>query len=216
MHFRCLPKSSAIKLIDFGSTAFENQDRSSIVSTRHYRAPEIILGEGEALFQTHENLEHLAMMERVLGPLPDHMIRKVKLCLGPWSDHGERTGGFYACNRYKAAKQEGVYDETERRREMAKNSLERYTHYYERWATNQLSRQKALSDLQNMQAVQLEKLSDKQSQLESQLKFITDAWLQIVECRRVLKWTFAYGFYLLENEYAKRTFFEYLQGLLAY
>ncbi|KAK1399937.1 Serine/threonine-protein kinase AFC1 [Heracleum sosnowskyi] len=29
---------------------------------------------GEALFQTHENLEHLAMMERVLGPLPQHMI----------------------------------------------------------------------------------------------------------------------------------------------
>jgi len=29
------------------------------------------------------------------------------------------------------------YDETEKRREMAKNSLERYTHYYERWATNQ-------------------------------------------------------------------------------
>lgn len=31
-------------------------------------------GQGEALFQTHENLEHLAMMERVLGPLPQHMI----------------------------------------------------------------------------------------------------------------------------------------------
>lgn len=44
MHFRCLPKSNAIKLIDFGSTAVENQSRSSIVSTRHYRAPEIILG----------------------------------------------------------------------------------------------------------------------------------------------------------------------------
>lgn len=29
------------------------------------------------------------------------------------------------------------YDDTEKRREMAKNSLERYTHYYERWATNQ-------------------------------------------------------------------------------
>lgn len=28
------------------------------------------------MFQTHENLEHLAMMERVLGPLPEHMIRK--------------------------------------------------------------------------------------------------------------------------------------------
>ncbi|PPS14918.1 hypothetical protein GOBAR_AA05658 [Gossypium barbadense] len=31
---------------------------------------------GGALFQTHENLEHLAMMERVLGPLPEHMIRR--------------------------------------------------------------------------------------------------------------------------------------------
>ncbi|XP_073225004.1 serine/threonine-protein kinase AFC3 isoform X1 [Cicer arietinum] len=96
--FRCLPKSSAIKLIDFGSTAFANQNHSSIVSTRHYRAPEVILGlgwsspcdlwsvgcilielcTGEALFQTHENLEHLAMMERVLGPLPEHMVRKSK------------------------------------------------------------------------------------------------------------------------------------------
>ncbi|KAL6215613.1 hypothetical protein ACLB2K_015042 [Fragaria x ananassa] len=96
MQYRCLPKSSAIKLIDFGSTVFENQNHSSIVSTRHYRAPEIILGlgwnypcdlwsvgcilvelcAGEALFQTHENLEHLAMMERVLGPLPQHMTQR--------------------------------------------------------------------------------------------------------------------------------------------
>ncbi|KAJ9701435.1 hypothetical protein PVL29_006681 [Vitis rotundifolia] len=134
------------------------------------------------------------------------------LCLGAWSDHGERTGGFYACNRYEAAKQEGVYDETERRREMAKNSLERYTHYYERWATNQSSRQKALADLHQMQTVHIEKLSDKQCQPESQLKFITEAWLQIVECRRVLKWTYAYGYYLPEHELPRRQFFEYVQG----
>ncbi|RXH72626.1 hypothetical protein DVH24_012310 [Malus domestica] len=95
-NYRCLPKSSAIKLIDFGSTVSDDQNHSSIVSTRHYRAPEIILGlgwtypcdlwsigcilielcSGEALFQTHENLEHLAMMERILGPLPQHMTQK--------------------------------------------------------------------------------------------------------------------------------------------
>lgn len=34
--------------------------------------------QGEALFQTHENLEHLAMMERVLGPLPQHMLKKAE------------------------------------------------------------------------------------------------------------------------------------------
>nr|GMC55917.1 probable E3 ubiquitin-protein ligase ARI8 [Ipomoea batatas] len=134
------------------------------------------------------------------------------LCLGPWSDHGEKTGGFYACNRYESAKQDGAFDDAEKRREMAKNSLERYTHYYERWATNQSSRQKALADLQQMQTVHLEKLSEIQCQPESQLKFIIDAWLQIVECRRVLKWTYAYGYYLPEHDRAKRQFFEYLQG----
>ncbi|XP_009340337.2 probable E3 ubiquitin-protein ligase ARI7 [Pyrus x bretschneideri] len=134
------------------------------------------------------------------------------LCLGSWVEHGERTGGFYACNRYEAAKQEGAYDEAERRREMAKNSLERYTHYYERWASNQQSRQKALADLHQMRTVHMEKLSDIQREPESQLKFITDAWLQIVECRRVLKWTYAYGYYLPDHEQAKRQFFEYLQG----
>lgn len=39
--------------------------------------------QGEALFQTHENLEHLAMMERVLGPLPQHMLKRAE-CVPIW------------------------------------------------------------------------------------------------------------------------------------
>lgn len=42
---RRYPISTDIKLIDFGSATFEDQHHSSIVSTRHYRAPEVILGE---------------------------------------------------------------------------------------------------------------------------------------------------------------------------
>eukprot|EP00301_Raphidiophrys_heterophryoidea_P020765 c5377_g1_i1.p1 GENE.c5377_g1_i1~~c5377_g1_i1.p1 ORF type:complete len:346 (-),score=81.06 c5377_g1_i1:300-1337(-) len=81
-----IPASSALKLIDFGSATFEDDHHTSIVSTRHYRAPEVILGmgwsypcdiwsvgcilvellTGEAVFLTHSNLEHLAMMEKVL------------------------------------------------------------------------------------------------------------------------------------------------------
>lgn len=44
MLYKRLPKSSAIKVIDFGSTAYEHQEHNYIVSTRHYRAPEVILG----------------------------------------------------------------------------------------------------------------------------------------------------------------------------
>lgn len=32
-------------LIDFGSATFEDEYHASVVSTRHYRAPEIILGQ---------------------------------------------------------------------------------------------------------------------------------------------------------------------------
>ena len=43
---RSLPENSDIKVIDFGSATFKDQYHSSIVSTRHYRAPEVILGLG--------------------------------------------------------------------------------------------------------------------------------------------------------------------------
>uniref|UniRef100_T1JJF3 Protein kinase domain-containing protein n=1 Tax=Strigamia maritima TaxID=126957 RepID=T1JJF3_STRMM len=91
-------KSTHIKLIDFGSATFDHEHHSTIVSTRHYRAPEVILELGwqqpcdvwsigcilfelylgMTLFQTHDNREHLAMMERILGPLPYRMCRKTK------------------------------------------------------------------------------------------------------------------------------------------
>ncbi|KAI5119835.1 hypothetical protein M0805_008401 [Coniferiporia weirii] len=93
-HKRIL-ESTDIRLIDFGSATFEEEYHSTVVSTRHYRAPEIILGlgwsfpcdafslgcilvefyTGVALFQTHDNLEHLAMMEMVMGRMPDRFAR---------------------------------------------------------------------------------------------------------------------------------------------
>lgn len=37
-------KRSDVRLIDFGSATFDHEHHSTIVSTRHYRAPEVILG----------------------------------------------------------------------------------------------------------------------------------------------------------------------------
>jgi len=89
---------NAIKLIDFGSATFQSGHHSAIISTRHYRAPEVILGlgwsypcdlwsvgcillelyTGAALFQTHDNLEHLAMMTAALGGIPQSMARRAE------------------------------------------------------------------------------------------------------------------------------------------
>ncbi|KOS13653.1 cmgc clk protein kinase [Malassezia pachydermatis] len=101
-------RNSEIRLIDFGSATFSDEYHSGVVSTRHYRAPEIILGmgwsfpcdvwsigcilvefyTGEALFQTHDNLEHLAMMEMVLGKLPDDYRRKAETYKPDYFMHG--------------------------------------------------------------------------------------------------------------------------------
>lgn len=91
-------KRSDVKLIDFGSATFDHEHHSRIVTTRHYRAPEVILELGwsqpcdvwsigcimfelylgSTLFQTHDNLEHLAMMERILGAIPYRIGRRTK------------------------------------------------------------------------------------------------------------------------------------------
>ncbi|XP_051813127.1 dual specificity protein kinase CLK2b isoform X2 [Acanthochromis polyacanthus] len=38
-------KDSTVRLVDFGSATFDHEHHSAVISTRHYRAPEVILGE---------------------------------------------------------------------------------------------------------------------------------------------------------------------------
>ncbi|KAM4620869.1 dual specificity protein kinase CLK4-like isoform 3-T3 [Polymixia lowei] len=91
-------RSLDVKVVDFGNATFDHEHHTSLVSTRHYRAPEVILDLGWnqacdvwslgcilmefylglTLFQTHDSKEHLAMMERVLGPIPPHLLNKTR------------------------------------------------------------------------------------------------------------------------------------------
>ncbi|XP_076878054.1 dual specificity protein kinase CLK4 isoform X2 [Brachyhypopomus gauderio] len=91
-------RSPDIKVVDFGNATYEHEHHTTVVSTRHYRAPEVILELGwdhscdvwslgcifieyylgTTLFQTHDSKEHLAMMERVLGPIPTQMLQKTR------------------------------------------------------------------------------------------------------------------------------------------
>ncbi|CAI0465475.1 unnamed protein product [Linum tenue] len=90
--------------------------------------------------------------------------------------------------------------------------VKRYQHYYERWAENEKSRQIAVNDLKNVRTNVVSEIAGALGLNVSQLDFLIEAWEQIVECRRVLKWTYAYGYYLPVGEAAKKQFFEYLQG----
>uniref|UniRef100_A0A2I3H9B3 dual-specificity kinase n=1 Tax=Nomascus leucogenys TaxID=61853 RepID=A0A2I3H9B3_NOMLE len=118
-----------IKVVDFGSATYDDEHHSTLVSTRHYRAPEVILALGWSqpcdvwsigcilieyylgftVFPTHDSKEHLAMMERILGPLPKHMIQKTRKRKYfhhdrlDWDEHS--SAGRYVSRRCKPLKE---------------------------------------------------------------------------------------------------------------
>ncbi|KAF2283766.1 hypothetical protein GH714_015037 [Hevea brasiliensis] len=96
--------------------------------------------------------------------------------------------------------------------EMAKQSLEKCTHYFERWDVNKKSKVKAIADFQKVKNEKFKQLSKNLDISEACFDFITKAWLQIVECRGILEWSYAYRYYLPDNGPAKKHFFEFLQG----
>ncbi len=73
----------------------------------------------------------------------------------------------------------------------------------------------ALETLDKFVHDKLEKLSEITATPTSQLKFVTDAWYQVVDCRRMLKWTYAFGYYRFADDSGankpQQEFFEFNQ-----
>ncbi|KAK1381778.1 RBR-type E3 ubiquitin transferase [Heracleum sosnowskyi] len=128
------------------------------------------------------------------------------ICLGPWDRHDTT-----ACNRYRDIVEQRKMDDKIVRKK-AKKYSKRYAHYYERWDANHHSRDRALADRHELRTKKLRQLEEKLCQTTARLKFIADAWEQIAECRRVLKWTYAYGYYIPKKASLRKELFEYLQG----
>uniref|UniRef100_A0A7S2SZF8 RBR-type E3 ubiquitin transferase n=2 Tax=Chloropicon primus TaxID=1764295 RepID=A0A7S2SZF8_9CHLO len=135
------------------------------------------------------------------------------LCLGAWKDHGERTGGFYSCNKYEG---KGSKDKDKKRRDFGRVSLERYMHYFERWNANKTSCAKACETHSRFLGLEdsLTAVSHNTGAPMSQLAFISEACNQVIECRKTLMWTYTYGYYNFDKNKAgnMKEFFEFLQG----
>ncbi|CAL5029472.1 unnamed protein product [Urochloa decumbens] len=138
------------------------------------------------------------------------------LCLDPWKsghycsryydyDHPRRELDSDMSAQGKAARKE----EVERRQ--AKASLDRYLYHYQRWASNRTSLNKALDDMDQLRRSGLDKMAAALEIKVEDLEFLTKAYELIADGRRLMRWVYAYGYYLDPvRDKAKRGLFDHL------
>lgn len=124
----------------------------------------------------------------------NHMVcRKCKhefcwVCMGPWTEHGT---AWYNCNRYD--EKGGV--EARDQQSKSRASLERYLHYYNRWANHELSA-KLTKGLYAQTEKKMEEMQVTSSLTWIEVQFARKAVDVVSKCRMTLKWTYAMAYYL--------------------
>ena len=113
------------------------------------------------------------------------------MCMGLWSEHGT---SWYNCNRFE----EKSGSEARDAQAKSRVSLERYLHYYNRYANHEQSAKldKDIFQKTEKKMIQLQSASG-MSWIEVQ--YLNSASQTLQTCREALKWTYAFAFYLARN-----------------
>lgn len=123
------------------------------------------------------------------------------LCLGDWKEHGQKTGGYYNCNKYEELKKQGNKDivSAENKIAEAKNELNKYMFYFERY-NNHDKAEKHARTLRPVIKAKIVLLHDIKKYPLMELEFLEEAVNEVIRCRQVLKYTYAYGYFLKNDK----------------
>lgn len=113
------------------------------------------------------------------------------VCMGPWSEHGT---SWYNCNRYEESSSTDARDHQAKSRA----SLERYLHYYNRFANHEHSA-KLDRDLYMKTEKKMEEMQRTSDLSWIEVQFLKRAVDVLTSCRMTLRWTYAFAFYLMRN-----------------
>ncbi|KAL2752149.1 hypothetical protein ACRALDRAFT_2044959 [Sodiomyces alcalophilus JCM 7366] len=113
------------------------------------------------------------------------------MCMGLWSEHGT---SWYNCNRFEEK------SGTDARDAQAKSrmSLERYLHYYNRYANHEQSA-KLDKDIYHKTEKKMVELQRESGMSWIEVQYLNAASQTLQMCRQTLKWTYAFAFYLARN-----------------
>lgn len=111
--------------------------------------------------------------------------------MGLWSEHGT---SWYNCNRFEERSGHDARDAQAKSRQ----SLERYLHYYNRYANHEQSA-KLDKDLYLKTDKKMTNLQTASGMSWIEVQFLDTASRALQECRQTLKWTYAFAYYLARN-----------------
>ncbi|WVR07721.1 hypothetical protein IAU60_004763 [Kwoniella sp. DSM 27419] len=113
------------------------------------------------------------------------------VCMGPWSEHGT---AWYQCNRFDEK------SGTEARDTQAKSraSLERYLHYFNRWANHEHSA-KLDAEFYKKTEKKMEQMQNSGNLSWIEVQFAKQAVDVVIKARITLKWSYCMAFYLKRN-----------------
>ncbi|CAN6637781.1 E3 ubiquitin-protein ligase Hel1p [Trichomonascus vanleenenianus] len=113
------------------------------------------------------------------------------MCMGDWEAHGS---SYYNCSRYDAKDAQEARNEQERSRA----ELERYLHFYNRYANHQ---QSLKLDTETFRRVQkkMKEMQEQSGMSWIEVQFLNQAFEVLQACRQTLTWTYAFAFYLKEG-----------------
>ncbi|KAJ9627107.1 hypothetical protein H2203_003568 [Taxawa tesnikishii (nom. ined.)] len=113
------------------------------------------------------------------------------MCMGLWSEHGT---SWYNCNRFEEKSGHEARDAQARSRQ----SLERYLHYYNRYANHEQSA-KLDKDIYLKTEKKMTQLQSTSGLSWIEVQFLDHASQALQQCRQTLKWTYAFAYYLARN-----------------
>lgn len=114
-------------------------------------------------------------------------------CLGAWKPHGS---GWYSCNRFDDSDAKKARDDQERSRA----ALQRYLHYYNRFVNHKNSLKLECKLYKEVQEKMRQMQLQEYSWIETQ--YLRKAVDVLSECRRTLMYTYAFAYYLEQNNTA--------------
>ncbi|WVO12476.1 hypothetical protein L204_100076 [Cryptococcus depauperatus] len=113
------------------------------------------------------------------------------VCMGPWEEHGTN---WYQCNRYDEKSGTDARDAQAKSRA----SLERYLHYFNRWANHEHSA-KLDTEFYAKTDKKMEQMQNNGNLSWIEVQFARQAVDTVVKARITLKWSYCMAFYLKRN-----------------